>query len=491
MTEPMDSNRSHARAAILLSIRREHAERILRGSKRYELRKVVPSVPFRRVFLYETGGTGIIGCFDVGAVIKKRISELWRAVGNAATTHDRFLAYFKDFEEGYAIEVRSPLRFAAPLDAKTINGDFVRLIPPQSFAILEPGQPLYGVLESERLRALNTAPPIVKLNPIRASQHARYKKLVIKHISASYADIDETFPASALKVHALGYDPAGFFTVRKEVLEVFNNRQVPLGFTTLTYKSGGCVKTGPTILFPQFRGRGFGLATRRAIEERAVKTGSRKIYCTCPDTNDATIRYLLTSGMRIEAHLERHYATTHDELVFGKLLVADEPNGSTLPRCEGRNGRLVDPEGLNPKQLAADFKRMFELTWSPVTIQFAEALVRQAMKKEVAHAAKPKRLVCLTSGGHCVAAIVLLPKRGGAVKAMLLRSASGESSSGQLIEAAANVARNIGGRKIYFLHPVYDASVVRLLRHAGFQQEGLLRAPYRAGQDVVVMSRFL
>ena len=161
MKQPANGGGSRGRAAILLSIKAEHAERILRGSKRYELRKAIPSFPFRRVFLYETGGTGIIGCFDVANIIKKPIAELWRAVGNAATTHDRFFSYFRDSEDGYAIEVRHPLRFSAPLDAKTINGDFVRLIPPQSFITIQPGQPLYSVLEAERFRALNTAPPCV------------------------------------------------------------------------------------------------------------------------------------------------------------------------------------------------------------------------------------------------------------------------------------------------------------------------------------------
>ena len=297
--------------------------------------------------------------------------------------------------------------------------------------------------------------------------------------------------AAALKVHELGYDPAGFFTLRKEVLEVFNDRHIPIGFTTLTYKSGGCVKSGPTILFTKFRGRGFGLATRHAIEDRVVKLGARKIYCTCPDTNEATIRYLLASGMRIEAHLERHYSPAHDGFRVWEVASGRRAKRYQCPYFEGRSGKLVDPNTFNQKQLAADFKRMFELTWSPVTMKFADAVVRQALTAEVAHAAKPKRLVCLSSGGHCVAAVVLLPKRGGAVKAMLLRSAAGERSNIELIEAAATTARAIGGKKVYFLHPIYDSNVVRLLRRAGFQHEGLLRAPYRAGQDVVVLSRFL
>ena len=106
--------------AILLSIRPEHAERIFQGAKHYELRKVLPTFSFRRVFLYETGGHGVVGCFDVGAIIKKDIDELWDIVGNAATTRERFYEYFKKIKSGYAVEIRNPLRFPVPA-AKALN----------------------------------------------------------------------------------------------------------------------------------------------------------------------------------------------------------------------------------------------------------------------------------------------------------------------------------------------------------------------------------
>jgi hypothetical protein len=197
--------------------------------------------------------------------------------------------------------------------------------------------------------------------------------------------------------------------------------------------------------------------------------------------------------MRIEAHLERHYATTHNELVFGKLLVADEPQPYrvSLP-SRFLPARLCDPLEFDRQVLVADFANLFERTWSPVTLDFARAIVTQSVDiKSDDQNEKPKRLVCLRHGSHCVAAIALLPKRGGAVKGLLLRATGHGSSLRTLVTAAADLATQLKGKKLYFLHPVLDSTVVGLLRSAGFQVEGLLRAPYGPGQDAIVMSKFL
>jgi predicted transcriptional regulator/RimJ/RimL family protein N-acetyltransferase len=479
--------------AILLSIRPEHAEKIFQGAKHYELRKVLPSVGFNRVFLYETGGRGIVGCFDVGAVLKKDIDELWNVVGNAATTRERFFEYFKNIRAGYAIEIKNPLRFSEPISAKSLNGDGARLNPPQSFILLEPGDALYSALEVERLRALRHNPPRVSLRRISDESRAEYQRLVMRYISPNYEDIDESFAAGALKVHDLGYDPAGFFTTKKEVLEIIDRRSKVVGFTTLTYKSPGCVKTGPTILRKPFRSKGYGVAARTAIEEYVKPGKARKLYCTCPEGSERVIRYLLASGMRIEAHLERHYASTHNELVFGKLLLADEASDEgAAGHVHGLKGHIADPVSFARNVLVADFAKLFEATWSPVSQEFASAIVDQVLdEKTQDQSQKPKRLVCLKRERHCIGAIALLPKRGGAVKGLLLRGTRHVQSLHALIDSASGLASALKGRKLYFLHPVFDSLALTIFRSTGFQTEGLLRAPYRPGQDAVVLSKFL
>src|SRR5688500_353435 len=77
-------------SALLLPIRRQHADRIFDGSKHYELRKILPRLLPRRVYLYEVGGGGVVGSFEVGGVIRTDPDELWSRVGNAAATLQRF-----------------------------------------------------------------------------------------------------------------------------------------------------------------------------------------------------------------------------------------------------------------------------------------------------------------------------------------------------------------------------------------------------------------
>jgi predicted transcriptional regulator len=478
--------------ALLLSIRPEHVHRIFAGSKRFELRKVLPVTDFKRVFLYETGGTGIVGWFDVGDIIRQPIEKLWKTVGNAATSHDRFQAYFSTAREGYAIAIQSPRRFQAPISAKGLNGDRLKLQPPQSFIVLRPGQPFWTLLESERHRTLQRELPLVRLKKITPSQRAAYKKQVLKHVGANYEGIDETFAEANLRIHDLGFDPAGFFTTKKEVLSISNDRDSCIGFTTLTYKSGGCVKTGPTILLPQHRSKGYGQATRRAIEEYVVARNARKLYCTCPETSEETTRYLLASGMRVEAHLANRYSTTHNELVFGKLLVTDENSIRFVSPSTNRVSDLADPDRFDRRQLRRDFKEMFERIWPPVSERFVRELLRQSVEERATqHHEKPKRLVCVGTGERAYGAVVLLPKRGGAVKGLFLRNTNDRETLRKLLDGALEMVTHLGGRKLYFLHPIVDAETILLLKSLGFHAEGLLLAPYVPGQDVAVMSKFV
>ncbi|MFS8085849.1 MAG: hypothetical protein ACMG6H_09480, partial [Acidobacteriota bacterium] len=92
---------------------------------------------------------------------------------------------------------------------------------------------------------------------------------------------------------------------------------------------------------------------------------------------------------------------------------------------------------------------------------------------------------------QCVGAAILLPKRGGAVKTLIVRGTNDSGSLLKLIKGAENLANEQQRRKIYFLHPIGDHQFVDLLISQRYQAEGLLREPYVAGRDVVVYSRFL
>jgi predicted transcriptional regulator len=100
---------------LILSIQPVHAERILNGVKHFELRKTLPKNGFRRVYLYESGGVGVVGCFDTISILRMPVRKLWLAVGDNATPKERFFNYFGGRSVGCAIPIKNPIRFPRPV----------------------------------------------------------------------------------------------------------------------------------------------------------------------------------------------------------------------------------------------------------------------------------------------------------------------------------------------------------------------------------------
>lgn len=480
---------------LILSIRREHAQRILEGSKVFELRKMLPSRPFKRVYMYETGGGGIIGCFDPSRVIRDKKGVLWDRVNYHATTRARFERYFERSTDGFAIEVTKPVRFKNPIAISELRDVDPRFHVPMSSRILALNSRLGQFLETKRRLNRKRQSPEVLLIPIAPSERERYKELVLKQIGARYDGIDESFAQRTLEVHDIGHDPSGFFTDRKEVFSIWHRkehtRKDQIGFTTVTWKNNGCAKTGPTIIEPKHQHRGYGRATRIALESIVRIAEFRKIYCTCADDAPNVVAYLLDSGMKIEAHLDRQYSADHGEFVFGKFLVADEYEEIPLPARKSVKAKVIDPQRVGSRVLKRDFKLLFETSWTAISDSFAERIVKGGIsRKKPDPRFKAKRLVCIGSPNKIEGLTVLLPKRGGSVKALMACSTNDESSLKAMIEEVSRLSCGWGSRKIYFLHPLLDVAPIQALRSSQFQMEGFLRAPYKPGQDIGIFSRF-
>lgn len=475
---------------LILSIRREHAQRILEGSKIFELRKTLPTREFKRIYMYETGGGGIVGCFDPLRIIREKKGALWNEVNYQATTRTRFDNYFKRSTDGFAIEVTKPVRFKEPITVKELRELEPGFHAPMSSRAIPSNSRLGLFLETKRRLARRRESPAVTLLPIAPSERERYEELVLKHIGARYDGIDETFAGRTLEVHDIGHDPAGFFTERKEVFSIWNRKE-HIGFTTVTWKNNHCAKTGPTIIEPKHVHKGFGRATRVALEDLVRKKGFRKIYCTCADDAPDVVAYLLDSGMKIEAHLDRQYSADHGEFVFGKFLVADEYEEVPLTKRQQKKSKVINPELVSKPSLIRDFKRLFEGSWTSADDTFAERIVQGGVsRKKPDPRYKAKRIVCIGTRNKIDGLTVLLPKRGGSVKALMASDTDDEASIKAMIEEVARLSCGWGARKIYYLHPLLDVPLVRALRSSQFQMEGFLRAPYKRGQDVGIFSRF-
>jgi len=215
------------------------------------------------------------------------------------------------------------------------------------------------------------------------------------------------------------------------------------------------------------------------------------VYCTAPQNSFEVIKYLLSSGYRVEAHLDRHYARDHGDLVFGKLIGPGVEQQKSRKPNSNQSGKLCEPDYFVRKELSNALKRLFANTWFEIDLEFATKIVDDSLDSSVtSYEEKPKWLMCLRDGDSCIGAAIMLPKRGGAIKALIARGTSDRGSLKQLIKKTEEIAKEQSRRKIYFLHPIADHEVIDLLIAGGYLPEGLLRAPYVDGRDVVVYSKF-
>lgn len=129
MAEESDRN------VALLSIHPRHADAILSGSKKVELRKRPFAERFDRVVIYATAPiSAVVGAFRVDEVETATPATLWRKYHMVSgVTESEFKRYYGDGRLAVAIHVRDPIRFPHPMRLR----EAVRVSkPPQSFRYL-------------------------------------------------------------------------------------------------------------------------------------------------------------------------------------------------------------------------------------------------------------------------------------------------------------------------------------------------------------------
>jgi predicted transcriptional regulator len=472
---------------LFLSIRRIYAERIFSKRKHFELRKNLPIDKFGKVFLHESGAGKIIGYFEPGEPIRKPIKDLWAAVGENATSKERFFHYFGRAKNGCAIPVLSARKFTHPLDTKRMKRG-PRFQPPLSWLLVKPDSKLHAVL-SRKVRR-DTLPPSVNLYPISQRDRELYVSLVTSEISPKYDDITEDFARANLRTHQLGKDPNGIFTIRKQVLAIKVNGGKRIGFTTLTYKIGGCVKTGPTILLRRHRGRGYGLAARQAIESLVRRRQIRKLYCTCPDNDPKVFSHLIRAGFSVEAHLKNHYSGSHGEFVLGKLLDKNNvPNQLRFHRPKSVGVRKYT-RSLTTSSASAFLKQALRSYWCIDSSDLTRTILKSAADGKSKYEQKPVDLLFFRQGRKTIGASVFVPKRGGSVK-VLWFPVSDKKYFDYMIRSIESYARKIQRRKIFFVHPYDDIEAILQLKSSKYQIEGILKEPYCVGRDAIIASRLI
>jgi len=120
---------------ILLSIKPEFAQKILNGSKLYELRRVIPKAQISRVVMYSSSPVcQIVGEFSVEEILKEPVQKLWRLTKEySGISREKYFRYFAGKGIGYAIKVGKVMKYDEGLSLSHFGVER----PPQSFQYLK------------------------------------------------------------------------------------------------------------------------------------------------------------------------------------------------------------------------------------------------------------------------------------------------------------------------------------------------------------------
>lgn len=136
---------------LLISVRLEHAERILSGEKTVELRRLRPQVVDGDfVVLYATSPTrAIVGTFKVAGLVETTPLQLWPTVAAiCGISHQQFTEYFHGAARAFAIRVKDARRLRAPISLSTLRRTIPSFRPPQGYHYLRSERPRDSLLES-------------------------------------------------------------------------------------------------------------------------------------------------------------------------------------------------------------------------------------------------------------------------------------------------------------------------------------------------------
>lgn len=122
---------------ILLSIRPQYANKIFKGYKSVELRRICPKYIEKGtlVLVYVSSPIqALAGAFKVDRVIKKPLQELWEIVQDkAGITNQEFEAYYDGVSSGFGIFFTEVWKFSKPIRLDELQEHVSDFYPPQGF----------------------------------------------------------------------------------------------------------------------------------------------------------------------------------------------------------------------------------------------------------------------------------------------------------------------------------------------------------------------
>ena len=125
---------------LMLSVKPEYAEKLLRGDKTVELRRVRPRRIERGdvVLLYATAPKAVfVGYCRIAEILLDSPTALWpRVEGSAGVTQDEYFRYFHAADRAIGIVVESPVAFSVEISLDDTRKYLPGFMPPRSFRYL-------------------------------------------------------------------------------------------------------------------------------------------------------------------------------------------------------------------------------------------------------------------------------------------------------------------------------------------------------------------
>lgn len=133
---------------ILMSIKPQFIEKIRRGEKKFESRRVLPRCQEAdTIIVYASKPVGkVVGEITVAGYLTLTVDEMWeRAKDESGLTREEFFSYFHDKTNAHAIAIESYRDYEQPIPLDVL---LPGRVPPQSYCYIN---------NYEEWRASNTA----------------------------------------------------------------------------------------------------------------------------------------------------------------------------------------------------------------------------------------------------------------------------------------------------------------------------------------------
>lgn len=474
-------------ASALLSIKPVFADKIYSGEKTYELRKSAPNLTSPRIFLFETEPIGkITGIILAGEIIKDTPENIWKLVGTSATSRERFFSYFQGRNQAVAIKIARAQKFSSPLATRLITQLEKKFIVPQSYQYLSFDSALHRKLLSEVINTVQIAKSSkIQLSELQPENATAFSNMAFAKLRPFYEEINHDFVKSLTAERA-----PGFSTLDRQVYEI-NSCGKLLGFTTITYKAGNCIKTGPTLFFDKHHNKGYGQELRKLLHHIGEALGLRKVYCTCPATNLSAMCYLLTSGYIAETTLGEHYKKGGNEIILSHSLSWNKPLqlGTPTLKCPIGNITNITGKKRNLPAIQKFIQRTMRETFFPVDEKWLTGIISTWKAAPSASSRKDRKLSVAYGQNGILAVLISIPKRGKTIKQILLADTSDVEGLSKLIHAAEAGYTKLKFRKASVYFRADDTVQQNVLAGAGYFSEGMLRAPFQPGKDFFIYSK--